>query len=328
MSRIFDAVRRGQGEIAATVLGALEKEIEEQAQFANSEPFVPQSITIEAIPLTVAMPALTSIEPVPTTVSIVEKELNDVVAAPQTLVKQLQSKVRTVPFQVSANSPLLPFDTANWRASEQYRTIRTRIIQDTRQPQVVLITSSGAGDGKSITSINVAGALSLKAEVDVLLIDGDFRRSSIPRQLSLSDVPGLSDVLAGDCLLEDAIVRAEQFPNFYILPAGTPRENPSDLLESPFWSQMLVRLKNTFRYIVVDSAPIDAVSEYDLLLSASDGVIMVGRPDHTKLREFLAALKTIPTSKFIGVVMNCVSNNFLSRPYSSYDYPHPGKRTR
>ena len=90
---------------------------------------------------------------------------------------------------------MLPFDDGvSSHASEQYRIVRTRIVQHPSRPSLILVSSPDPGDGKTITAINVAGALSLKSEGSVLLIDADFRRPNIHEQLGLPIGPGLADL--------------------------------------------------------------------------------------------------------------------------------------
>lgn len=352
MSNIFDAVRKGQGPITDTVLSAL---------YDTPEPAGPPAAEQESAGATTFTALLPELGPLLTGSDRNEDvqakssvDGSDLLASMQrSLAQEVEDqhasdpiaaglippevpayaappdpreRIRTVPLVISSECPLLPFDTDNWHASEQYRMIRTKIIQHTRKLQMVLISSACAGDGKSVTAINIAGALALTADADVLLIDGDFRRSAVHTRLSLPLTPGLVDVLMHHSTLEDALVRAEQFPNFYILPAGRPRDNPSDLLESASWVSLQEQLRKQFRYIIVDCPPIGSVSEYDLLQSAGDGVIVVGRPDHTRLDDFLKALGSVPNNKMVGVVMNRVQDWFLHRPYSSrYDYPRDQK---
>ena len=134
--------------------------------------------------------------------------------------------IRTLAIQVPASVPILPFDGAHPAASEQYRLARTKIIQHPRQPRIIQVSSPGPGDGKTITAINLAGALSLKTGGAVLLVDGDFRRSVVHSHLGLPAGPGFAEVLAGSCPLEAALIHVEQFHNLYVLPAGTTKSSP------------------------------------------------------------------------------------------------------
>jgi len=229
--------------------------------------------------------------------------------------------VRRGRLQVSQGSPVLPFDDMRWNASEQYRMIRTKIIQDPRKPGVIVVSSPGPGDGKSLTSINLAGALSLKSQERVLLVDGDLRRPTIHKHLGLADTPGLGDVLEGKCSLEEAIIQTEQFPSLYVLSAGERRANPAELFDSTQWRSVCERLRRSFQYVVIDSSPIAAVADYDLIQANCDGVLVVVRPDHTKRSECFQALQSIPKERLIGVVVNCIEDWFLGKKsYPSYYY--------
>jgi capsular exopolysaccharide synthesis family protein len=220
---------------------------------------------------------------------------------------------RIISLRLPQNSPALPFDGKQWQANEQYRIVRTKLVQHLKRPKMILISSTGPGDGKSITAINLAGAMALKSEAKVLLLDCDFRRSAIHTHLGTPETPGIAEVLAGKCNLEDAIVVAEEMPNLWILPAGRSERNPVELLDSSRWVQTVSRLRALFKYIIVDSPPFAAVADYDLLQSASDGVVMVIRPDQSNRELCYKALETVPKDKLIGVVMNCVPKFFAGR---------------
>jgi capsular exopolysaccharide synthesis family protein len=185
-------------------------------------------------------------------------------------------------------------------------------------PRVIVISSAGAGDGKSVTAINVAGALALKSE-RVLLMDADFRRSSIHGHLGLPDSPGLAEVLTEACTLEEALVRMEQFQTLFVLAAGAAKSNPAELLDNPTWPSLIARVRELFDYVIVDSPPMSAVADYDLIQAPCDGLLLVARPDHTSRRLCLKALEDARQDKLIGVLLNCVDKWFMTK-YQSTDY--------
>jgi capsular exopolysaccharide synthesis family protein len=226
---------------------------------------------------------------------------------------------RVISLQVSGISPVLPFEDA-CQASEQYRILRTKIIQHPRYPRTIVISSPLPRDGKSITAVNLAGALSLKGDARVLLIDGDFRHPAIWRQLGLDETPGLGEVLEGRTALQDAIVQAREYPNLFVLPAGKPEANPTELLDSAIFNTIIGQLKRAFKYLIIDSPPIASVADYDLLSAVCDGVILVVRPDHTNRQACKKALDSIPKEKSLGVVMNCVPEWFLHKSHRFEGY--------
>ena len=221
------------------------------------------------------------------------------------------SSARTVSLEVSPAAPILPFDGTHWGAGEQYRLLRTKIRQHPKSPQILVVTSAGPSDGKSVTAINLAGALALKGESRVLLIDADFRRSTICTQLGVSPAPGVAEVLTGNCALHEALIQAEQIHNFYVLPSGKAAINPAELLDSSLWHELIQFSRTEFEYIVIDCPPLGGLADYDLIQAVCDATILVVRPDHTDRKLCFHALSSIPKEKLIGVVINCVEEWFL-----------------
>jgi receptor protein-tyrosine kinase len=215
-------------------------------------------------------------------------------------------ETRTVPLHIAAPSPLLPFEDGHWRPGEQYRILRTKIVQHPRQPRFIVVSSPAPGDGKSVSAINTAGALALKNEGQVLLLDADLRKSAVHAQLGLPQSPGLVEVLTGTATLDEALMRTRELPNLWVLPAGARAANPVELLDSARWRSLSAELREAFRYVIVDSPPVAAVADYELIQSVCDGVILVFRPDHTNRHLCRKALDFVQKGKFLGVVLNCV----------------------
>jgi capsular exopolysaccharide synthesis family protein len=223
--------------------------------------------------------------------------------------------------QLKNGSPLLPFDGLNPRASEQYKIARTKILQHFSRPRCLVVSSAQVEDGKSVSAINLAGCLALKDQTTVLLLDADMRRSRVADHLGVPSSPGLADVLAGQCTLDKAIVQLAPFPNLYFLPKGETPANPAELLDSTRWRGLSAVLRREFGFVIIDAPPIGLVTDYDLLQDVSDGVILVVRPDHTNRSLCLKALESIPPEKFIGVLVNCAREWFLTKPLGHrYDY--------
>lgn len=315
MSRTFDALNRMGGEAAETLARAM-NEIATPANPATGSEEAPSALHIPApafeLPTGSELPA----GPEPSTDRKASATLSPEPVAPD-----------VYRLKLSLNSPLLPFGDAPNRASEEYRIIRTKIRQHPKRPRVIVVSSASPGDGKSVTAINLAGALSLKSDANVLLVDTDFRRSTIAKTLGVPPSPGLSDVLTGSQKLDDVIIRAEQLPNLRILSAGESESNPAELLDSPAWLGTIQELRAQFEYVVLDSPPIRAVADYELIQAVADGVVVVVRPDHTKRTIFDEALKTLPSEKLLGVVMNCVADWFVTKQ-QHYGYAYQARAAR
>jgi capsular exopolysaccharide synthesis family protein len=229
-------------------------------------------------------------------------------------------KVRSVTIELAPGSPILPFDSSDHHAAEQYRIIRTKINHHPGQPRIVLVSSSMPGDGKTISAINLAAALSLQEDLRVLLVDCDFRRSSATKLLGLAGTPGLGEVLRNEASLEAALVRINQFPNLYVLPPGITSPGPAELLTSARWHSLMELCRDEFRFVIFDAPPIGAVAEYELLQLSCDGIVLVVRQDHTNRRLWQRALETVPKEKRVGVILNCVKDWFLWKTDSYYYY--------
>jgi protein-tyrosine kinase len=228
-------------------------------------------------------------------------------------------ELRTLPVRIRADAPILPFQAGHSREGEQYRIARTKIIQHPDQPRSIVISSAGSGDGKTVSAINLAGALALKSDAQVMLVEADLRRPSVASLLGLPSHPGLSEYLAGSCALNDVITRIEQFPNLCVVPAGRSGANPTELLDSRRWSAACEEFRERSRFVIFDAPPMGTVADYDLIEAKCDGVIFVVRPDVTNRRLCLESLASVAEGKLIGVLMNCVSDWFLSRT-RGYDY--------
>ncbi len=228
--------------------------------------------------------------------------------------------VRQVSFRISDSSPLLSPKREDRRAAEQYRIIRTRIFHQLPGASITVISSPGMGDGKTVTAVNLAAALAHKSEDKVILIDADLRLSKVHERLGISKGPGLAEVLSGACTLEDAMLQVEQLPNFLYCRPGTPRLIPPSysirLTGTLYWPGC----GRSFRRTIIDSPPVEAVADYDLIGAHCDGVVLVVRPDHTS-RPVLASALAKLKGRLTGVLINDVEDWFLwKRGSPSYRY--------
>lgn len=241
--------------------------------------------------------------------------------APSVLSERLARIIRVHEVRAPDPALVLPFDGQNPRAAEQYRIIRTKILLSLRPVHLLAVSSPQIGDGKSVTALNVAGALALKLGRPVLLVDADFRRYGLSRLLGLESSPGLSDVLTGGCSLTEALGRLDAVANLYFLPAGTRREHLADLLNFAAWRALCGELRKVYHTVLFDAPPVGLVADYDLIQAVADGLILVVRPDHTGRTMCRRALESVPEEKLLGVVLNMVPDWFLTRR-RTHDYAH------
>lgn len=218
------------------------------------------------------------------------------------------------------DGPLLPFDCVDPKPAEQYRIIRGKLLHHPAGLRIVTVTSPGPGDGKSITAINIAGAIALKDKMKTLIVDADMRRHGTSSMLGLGARPGLAEVLRGEAGIDDVVVWAEELPNLHVLPAGQMESsNAAELLESARWKETASELRKRFPMVVLDTVPVGLVVDSELVQLVSDATIVVVRPDHTDRTRCLEALKAVRKDKLLGVVVNC-SDDWLFWGAPSYSY--------
>jgi len=192
-------------------------------------------------------------------------------------------------------------------AAEQYQGLRLTVerLARGRDVKVIAISSPAAGDGKTVTAINLAGALARGSDDRVLLIDADLRRPSVARQLGITDAQvGLADALSdGRTSVADVVRRLDAY-NLDVIPAGTPRTGISQILRSPRLEAFLQEARQRYAYIVLDTPPLVPVFDSALLAKSVDGVLMVVSANQTPRKLLGEALNMLDGSKVLGIVFN------------------------
>lgn len=212
--------------------------------------------------------------------------------------------------------------SAPFAVVEAYKTIRSNLmflLGKTEQGNVVAITSSNAGEGKSTTAVNLAVAFS-QLEDRILVIDADMRRSSVHKKLKLSNEQGLSNVLAGLVSFEDAVEKVSD--NFHVLTAGQTPPNPSEMLSSKRFSELIKFARENYDYVLIDTPPLNVVSDAVMLAPHTDGMVFVLRDAYTPNYTIKRAIATLEftDNKILGAVMNGANprsnGKYVYRKYS------------
>lgn len=179
-------------------------------------------------------------------------------------------------------APAISFGTENSQIAESFRKMRTNLsfLSVDNPPRVIVVTSSIPNEGKSTTAVNIALAL-VEVDNNVLLVDGDMRRSIAHKHLNVDGAVGLSTVLSGAVSLSDAL-QETQFSGLTVLAAGATPPNPSELLASHAAKNLLEELRGKFDYVIVDSCPLLAVTDAALLAANADGALLLGRYGQTR----------------------------------------------
>jgi protein-tyrosine kinase len=190
-------------------------------------------------------------------------------------------------------------------AEESYRTLRTRLLRlrSAQGLRSVVITSAVQGEGKTLTSLNLALCCAQLSDIRVLLIDGDVRSRGLSQLLGLLQGSGLSEVLAGQCEAEQ-VVLATDFPNLYVMPSGTPTMPSPELLANCRWQELIAWCKTSFILVLVDSPPVLNLADVELITAACDGVLVVVRAQQTRRDALQRSASHIDAKKLLGVVFN------------------------
>jgi capsular exopolysaccharide synthesis family protein len=184
---------------------------------------------------------------------------------------------------------------------------------------VIAITSPGAGDGKTVTSINLAGVLARDSAQRVLLIDADLRRSSVSAQLGLeTGAPGLADLVARSPKPLTALIKHPEVCGFDLLPAGSSAMSVQSLFRSDRFAKVLEEARGLYDYVLLDTPPLAPVFDAAVLARAVDGVIMVVAAGKTPRRLLAVALDLLDPAKVIGIVFNNDSSPLFGYNASAY----------
>ncbi|WP_218310250.1 GumC family protein [Alteromonas antoniana] len=200
------------------------------------------------------------------------------------------------------------FDNQFHHFSEAVRTLRTSLslMNIEKQSQAILITSSVPKEGKTTVSTNLAFAL---GQLDkAILIDADLRRPTIGKRFGVPNYqPGLSNLIMRTHKLEECLVHDEQ-SGLDLISAGTIPSNPQELLAGDGFRALINYLKKHYKYVVVDTAPTQAVSDAMVVSKACDSVIYVVRADSTSEKMILNGLGRFLQvgHRVDGVVLNQV----------------------
>jgi len=193
--------------------------------------------------------------------------------------------------------------------AEAYRSLRTNIQYSSfdKKYQTLVITSSNPGEGKTTVSGNLALVLA-QGESKVLLVDCDMRRPSLHKRFRISNTYGISDLLIGKQKFEEAAYKYND--NLTVLPGGKIPPNPAEMLASKAMTAFLEEMKKHFDYIILDTPPLQAVADAQILSTKVDGSIIVVRAGVTKkdvVQNSVSIIKKV-NGNIIGTVLNAAEH--------------------
>lgn len=178
---------------------------------------------------------------------------------------------------------LVPFHERSSLVTEQYRSLRTRLLSSNPnyEHRIIAITSAVPKEGKSVTTLNLGCILAEIRHLKVLVVDGDFRRSSLAQMLNQPSGPGLAEVLDGSATY-DEVIRSTPIPNLSFMPAGsTNNRSAAELLTAASASSTFRRMQNEFHYTIVDTPPATTVTDVGIIGQMCTGVVVIVRLHRT-----------------------------------------------
>lgn len=213
---------------------------------------------------------------------------------------------------------------------EAYKTLRTNTMFSLAGRdgcKVALLTSSLQGEGKSITALNLAISFA-EAENRVLLIDCDLRRPKLARLLRKSSRTGLSNLLLDPSLLGKAILPSG-IERLDVILSGDVPPNPSELLGSARMGALLTQLRERYDYIILDTPPVNMVTDAVVLAPKSDGVLFVVRAGQSERGPVMRAVEQLEYAqvKILGFILDDVSgcgSSYGHGRYGRYGYGRYG----
>ena len=216
-----------------------------------------------------------------------------------------------------------PIKHAPFAVVEAYKKIRTNLkfLLAKNDGGIITFSSADEAEGKSTTSINMAIAFS-QLGGKILLLDADMRRPSVSKKLKIENNDGLSNIIAGLSDFNSAVYHYNS--NLDILTSGPTPPNPLELLSTEAFDSLLETLKSEYDYILIDTPPINAVSDALVVAPKTDGLLLVVRAGYTR-RDSLK--QTIGAAEFaniniLGAIMNGSDSNAKNYKYRKYKYSY------
>jgi protein-tyrosine kinase len=317
MSKIYEALR--QAEL-------------DRAKNSANQSEGPHSATTQAVLDAPRPPASTRIPIALATVPPVSKTTADLALAAtddaNDVVLDL-SQVKACTWSPSLHQ--LPALEERGSSVEQFRSLRSRMYEfrDLNTLKSILVSSGLPQEGKSFVAVNLAISLARHKAGRVLLIDGDMRRASLHKVLGTPLGPGLTEFLAGKATLTEITQRPKpteagnQLPpglaSLTFIPGGNDHDKAGDLSGNRRFDRLIAAASPHFDWIVVDSSPVNLVSDGVNLARACDAVLLIARGGVTKYEVAQRALTELKASKVLGFVLNAVESPPIAGGYYGYD---------
>ncbi len=313
MSRFYDALREASRSGQSLTGSASEPEWNAIEIDGIDIPPLPD---ISPIPEAIETPAAAPVEPWSTPAA----DMDDVAALIDPLAPARPEKAPVPPVRISIDrtARLIP-NVVNPAIVEHYRRLRTKILQarGTQSFRTLMVTSPSPQEGKTVTTLNLALSFAMLPGFKVAVIDGDLRRGSLGKWLGIEDHPGFGNLIEGSATLDQVICKSDDIPLHFIV-AGNSTTAPAELLHSPQLAAHLRRIGEEFTLVLVDSPPVNMLTDTQLIASKCDAVLLVVRAFSTTRKSLEQAARELAPHRIIGAVMNGGVNARLNSRYGYY----------
>jgi protein-tyrosine kinase len=192
--------------------------------------------------------------------------------------------------------------------TEAYSILRTQILQRFKENRwnVLAVTSPGAGEGKTLTAINLAISIAREVDYSVLLVDANLRHPWMLEHFGLSQREGLSDYLTGHVPLSELLIQSSRIEHLVMLPAGQPLANSAEMLNSPKMVELVKELKSRYhsRVIIFDLPPVLTSADALAFAPYVDAALLVIEEGLTQKQDVERAVELLGNTNIVGTVLN------------------------
>jgi len=201
--------------------------------------------------------------------------------------------------------------------SESFRNIRSNLpfFLKGKSNQIILITSSFGGEGKTFVALNIASSLAIYGK-KTMILDFDLRKPRLSEILSNNNELGISSYLINDASL-DSITKRQVFDNLDFIPAGAVPPNPVELIATEKTKLLFNDIRMQYDYVIVDSPPVGIVTDSYVLMEHAGLILLVARQDYTSVREFVVVQKELARN---GIKHLCLLLNDVQGKHGRYGY--------
>lgn len=192
--------------------------------------------------------------------------------------------------------------------TDAYKMLRTQVLQRLNENNwnVLAITSPGAGEGKTLTALNLAASIAMEVDYTVLLVDANLRHPNLHEHLGIPGGRGLSNYLKDDTPLSELLVHPKGIDHLTVLPGGQAMQNSAELLNSPKMTRLVEEMKSRYasRIVIFDLPPVLTAADALAFTPYVDAALLVVEEGKTKRKEVERAVELLSGTNVLGTVLN------------------------